>query len=49
MDRENTRKFDAEGKPNLGIVFLLATPAAPDIGLRIVEKYHTTAIYIHFA
>ena len=27
----------------------LATPAAPDIGLRIVEKYHTTAIYIHFA
>ena len=28
---------------------LVATPAAPDIGLRIVEKYHTTAIYIHFA
>ena len=27
----------------------LATPAAPDIGLRIVEKYHTTAIYIHIA
>ena len=30
-------------------VVRLATPAAPDIGLRIVEKYHTTAIYIHFA
>ena len=30
-------------------ILLLATPAAADIGLRMVEKYHTTAIYIHFA
>ena len=34
---------------NLSIFIQLATPAAPDIGLRIVEKYNTTAIYIHFA